>query len=97
MIKSLLQNRLLKNAGGFFYAKECEKIKKYFIIYAVEIFVQTDGATEHHYPTMSIGGLCALPVETLAEKDCLSFLWVTFPQLPEALRLINAWGFSFKP
>ena len=32
------------------------------------------GAAEHHYPTMSIDELCALPVETLAEKDCLLFL-----------------------
>lgn len=45
---------------------------------------------------MSIDDLCALPVETLAGKDCLLFLWATFPQLPEALRLIKAWGFSFK-
>ena len=45
---------------------------------------------------MSIDELCALPVETLAEKDCLLFLWATFPQLPEALRLIQAWGFTFK-
>lgn len=35
-------------------------------------------------------------METLAEKDCLLFLWATFPQLPEALRLIRAWGFTFK-
>ena len=46
--------------------------------------------------SMSIDDLCALPVETLAGKDCLLFLWATFPQLPEALRLIKAWGFSFK-
>ena len=45
---------------------------------------------------MSIDELCALPVETLAEKDCLLFLWATFPQLPEALRLSRAWGFTFK-
>ncbi|MFQ8823554.1 MAG: MT-A70 family methyltransferase [[Ruminococcus] lactaris] len=51
------------------------------------------GAAENHYPTMSIDELCALPVETLAAKDCLLFLWATFPQLPEALRLIRAWGF----
>ena len=24
------------------------------------------------------------------------FLWATFPQLPEALRLIKAWGFTYK-
>ena len=45
---------------------------------------------------MSIDELCALPVKRLAEKDCLLFLWATFPQLPEALRLIKAWGFTFK-
>lgn len=45
---------------------------------------------------MSIDELCALPVERLAGKDCLLFLWATFPMLPEALRLIGAWGFTFK-
>ena len=45
---------------------------------------------------MGIDALCALPVETLAAKDCLLFLWATFPMLPEALRLIKAWGFTFK-
>lgn len=25
-----------------------------------------------------------------------AFLWATFPQLPEALRLIQAWGFTYK-
>ena len=45
---------------------------------------------------MSIDELCALPVNRLAEKDCLLFLWATFPQLPEALQLIKAWGFTAK-
>ena len=54
------------------------------------------GAAEHHYPTMSIDELCALPVADLAAPDSALFLWATFPQLPEALRLIQAWGFTFK-
>ena len=54
------------------------------------------GAAENHYPTMSIDELCALPVEALAAKDCLLFLWATFPMLSEALQLIRAWGFTFK-
>ncbi|HBE9576780.1 TPA: hypothetical protein KNI31_003325 [Clostridioides difficile] len=73
--------------------------KTYNILYADPPWryeCKRTGAAEHHYPTMSIDDLCALPVETLAEKDCLLFLWATFPQLPEALRLIKAWGFSFK-
>ena len=54
------------------------------------------GAAENHYPTMSIDELCALPVPELAAKDCVLFLWATFPQLPEALRLIRTWGFRYK-
>ena len=40
--------------------------------------------------------LCALPVADLAAPDSALFLWATFPQLPEALRLIEAWGFTYK-
>ena len=45
---------------------------------------------------MGIDELCALPVADLAAPDSALFLWATFPQLPEALRLIQAWGFAYK-
>ena len=54
---------------------------------------KVQGAAENHYPTMSIDELCALPVADLAAPDSTLFMWATFPQLPEALRLIQAWGF----
>lgn len=54
------------------------------------------GSAEHHYPTMSIEEICSLPVKNLAAKDCALFLWVTFPQLPEAFKVIEAWGFSYR-
>lgn len=54
------------------------------------------GAAEKHYPTMNIQDLCALPVAELAAKDSVLFLWATFPQLKEALQLIEAWGFTYK-
>ena len=54
------------------------------------------GVAENHYPTMSCDEICALPVAELAAKDSALFLWATFPQLPEALRVISAWGFQFK-
>lgn len=77
-----------------------QAIKKYSIIYADPPWryecKNIQGAAENHYPTMSIDELCALPVEELAAKDSLLFLWTTFPQLPEALRLIKAWGFAYK-
>ena len=45
---------------------------------------------------MGIEELCALPVSEITEKDCVLFLWATFPQLKEALQLIKAWGFTYK-
>lgn len=54
------------------------------------------GAAEKHYATMSMEELCGLPVEQIAAKDSLLFLWATFPQLPAALRLVSAWGFKYK-
>lgn len=75
-------------------------IGRYSIIYADPPWRYTakkiQGAAENHYPTMSISELCALPVADLAAKDSALFLWATFPQLPEALRLIQAWGFTYK-
>ena len=75
-------------------------IGQYSIIYADPPWRYTakkvQGAAENHYPTMSISELCALPVADLAAKDSALFLWATFPQLPEALRLIRAWGFTYK-
>lgn len=37
-----------------------------------------------------------LPVHKLAAENCILFLWVTFPMLPEGLQVINAWGFEYK-
>ena len=75
-------------------------IEKYPIIYADPPWrysaKKVQGAAENHYPTMSIDELCALPVAELAAKDSALFMWATFPQLPEALRLIRAWGFTYK-
>ena len=73
--------------------------KKYNIIYADPPWryncKNLPGAAEKHYPTMSTEDLCSLPVEQLANHDCLLFLWTTFPMLQEALRLIPAWGFRY--
>ena len=74
--------------------------KKYSIIYADPPWRYNQkgvsGAAEKHYPTMSIEELCALPVAEISASDSVLFLWTTFPQLPSALQLIKAWGFSYK-
>lgn len=73
--------------------------KKYTVIYADPPWKyqqkSVSGAAENHYPTMSIQELCELPIEQLADKDCMLFLWTTFPMLKEALQLIKAWGFTY--
>ena len=74
--------------------------KKYGIIYADPPWrydmQRGHGVAENHYPTMSIEEICALPVADLAAKDRALFLWGTFPQLKEAFRVIDAWGFQYK-
>lgn len=45
---------------------------------------------------MSIDEIAALPIAELAAVDCVLFMWATWPVLPDALRLIEAWGFAYK-
>jgi N6-adenosine-specific RNA methylase IME4 len=51
---------------------------------------------EGHYSTMPIEAIKALPVRDLAAKDCLLFLWSTWPHLKMAQEVIEAWGFTYK-
>lgn len=53
-------------------------------------------SAENHYRTMSKEDIYSLPIESIAEKDCILFLWVTFPCLLEGLEAINRWGFKYK-
>lgn len=53
------------------------------------------GGAEHHYATMSLRELVRLPVDDLAGRDSALFLWATWPLLPKALELMDAWGFSY--
>lgn len=51
-------------------------------------------AIENQYPTMSLDEICAL--EAPAAKDSVLFLWATSPKLAEAMRVVEAWGFSYR-
>jgi N6-adenosine-specific RNA methylase IME4 len=53
-------------------------------------------SAERHYDVLSLGGIKALPVEDLTAPDCALFLWAVWPRLPDALEVIQAWGFEFK-
>lgn len=48
------------------------------------------------YETQSMEWIGSLPVANVAAEDCALFMWVVWPTLPEALRIIEAWGFTYK-
>lgn len=49
-----------------------------------------------HYDVMRTEDIAALPIGDLAASDSVLFIWITWPQLLEALEVIRAWGFSYK-
>tara|TARA_R100000654_G_scaffold55943_1_gene82249 strand:+ start:42 stop:596 length:555 start_codon:yes stop_codon:yes gene_type:complete len=49
-----------------------------------------------HYSTMTEQEICSLPVQNIADENCIIFMWVTDSHLQEALSVINAWGFTYK-
>jgi N6-adenosine-specific RNA methylase IME4 len=53
-------------------------------------------AADNHYPTSPLNVLAARPVWTIAAKDCVLFLWATAPMLPQAIYVMQQWGFSYK-
>lgn len=57
-------------------------------------------APEHRrlsrYQTMTMDDICALPVEGVAEETAHLYLWAPNALLPEGLRVMNAWGFTYK-
>lgn len=57
-------------------------------------------APEHRrlarYSTMTLDDICALPVDGVAADTAHLYLWVPNALLPEGLRVMQAWGFSYK-
>ena len=47
------------------------------------------------YDWMSVDEIKALPVESLASKNCELYLWTTQKYLPDAFEVIKAWGFKY--
>ena len=45
---------------------------------------------------MSLPEIQALPIQDIADDNCALFLWATDPLLPQAIDLIQKWGFNYK-
>ena len=79
-------------------------MEKYNVIYADPPWSYKNKKTggsmksgaEDQYPTMTIEEICDLPVKEISEKNACLFLWATVPLLPEALQVMEAWGFKYK-
>lgn len=75
-------------------------MKKYNIIYADPPWSYKDkkcnGNAISHYNTMNINDLKKMNINDYADKNCVLFMWVTYPLLQEGLDLIKAWGFKYK-
>jgi len=54
------------------------------------------GLAQYHYNTMTNEDIKNLPVKDIADKDCILFLWATFPNIQVALDTVKAWGFEYK-
>ena len=48
------------------------------------------------YPVMITEDICDMPVGKLFGKDSIMLMWATYPMLPDALRVMDAWNFEFK-
>jgi len=76
--------------------------KKYQIIYADPPWEYGDklqhhgGSAESHYNTMNLDDICSLPINSITDENCVLIMWATWPLLPEALRVVSSWGFTYK-
>src|SRR5258706_1364052 len=57
-------------------------------------------APEHkrltRYETMPVADICALPVEQVSRDRAHLYLWVPNALMPDGLRVLEAWGFTYK-
>ena len=77
--------------------------KKYDIIYAdppwsfKNFSKKGEGRNPNqHYETQSIDWIKSLPINDIASKDSVLFLWVVNHSLPLAFEVIESWGFTYK-
>jgi len=82
-------------------------MKKYQIIYADPPWkfsnrMYSSNKDDHHraitraYDVMKTEEICGLPIKKISDDDCALFMWVADAFIPDAIKIINAWGFRYK-
>lgn len=76
--------------------------KKYQIILADPPWSYTDKAKSGNrgagckYTIQRDEWISKLPVESITDENCILFMWVTMPKLPDCFPIIKSWGFGYK-
>jgi N6-adenosine-specific RNA methylase IME4 len=55
-----------------------------------------DRAADNHYVTAGTEEIAVLPVADIAAPDCVLWLWAISSMLPDALYVMQRWGFAYK-
>ena len=75
---------------GVFYADPGWRFEPYSRVTGM------DRAADNHYATETLAEIKKLDVSGIAAPHSVLFLWATWPMLPQALEVMDAWGFAFK-
>lgn len=75
---------------GFIFADPAWRFKPYSRATGM------DRAADNHYPTSPTEEIEALPVKDIAAASCVLFLCATAPMLPDAMRVLAGWGFTYR-
>lgn len=51
---------------------------------------------EHHYDTLETPEICDMDWNGNLAADCILYLWTTAPKYPDALEVMESWGFRYK-
>ena len=78
--------------------------KEYQVIYADPPWeyrqhgttAKSRGNAAKHYQTMTTEDICKLPVKKICGGGAACFMWATFPNIAEAIKVLEAWGFTYK-
>ena len=75
--------------------------KKYNIIYAdpawyFNTWSKKGMSRSPKYKLMGSREIRKLPVADITDKDCVLFIWIIYPLMEQALKVIKDWGFTYK-
>jgi len=53
-------------------------------------------APDNYYKCQNLQDIKDLPIQNLADDNCVLFMWVTYPFLEKSFEVLKAWGFKYK-